>query len=342
MFGSRCSLCNGKLNSRKICKECGLDNSKSEKYYKINQSSCDNLPMTHVHEDVWQEEKSVRRKSKSVNQPRYSYQTSQPQKKKIKKIEADSSKKKGAMGGISVAIVIVSVIISLVSNLVDSNYIEPEMDYEEIYNPYEYLEQEHPLEGDTISYDLESGRYVVGVHIAPGNYWAEVQTSNDSVEITDNGNSIFLYTDMFYEEGMYLDDLRLFEGAIVTISAPYGIVLKTDNAQTGEMSAMAENFVTDGYKMYGYDEAEAGIDFEPGIYDLTTDANYSYVNLTIYDEDGSEWDFRSFDLGSDGIHGQYFRNVVIPEGAVISCEDAGVELIPSEWIWTTDYMEHYY
>ena len=94
--------------------------------------------------------------------------------------------------------------------------------------------------------------------------------------------------------------------------------------------------------MYGFDEAEAGIDFEPGIYDLSTDANYSYVNITIYDEGGSEWDFRSFDLGPDGGHGEYFRNVVIPEGAVISCEDVGVKLTPSEWIWTTDYLEHYY
>ncbi len=33
MFGKRCSLCGGKLNSRGICTECGLDNSKSDKNY---------------------------------------------------------------------------------------------------------------------------------------------------------------------------------------------------------------------------------------------------------------------------------------------------------------------
>jgi len=348
MFGSRCSLCNGKLNSRKICKECGLDNSKSEKYYKINQSSCDNLPMTHVHEDLWQEEKPSRRKSKSVtkteSQPRYSYQTSQSQKKTIKKIDANNTNKKGVLAGISTLIVIVSVIISLIGTLVDSNLISPEPDYsmEALYDPYEYLEAELPETGDACTYTLKSGQYVVGVHIAEGYYKASEMGGSDSVEVTDHKNGIYLYQYAFEGKDEYLDDLRLFNGAVVTITSSEGIRLDTENGQTGEMPALVDNFVTDSYKMYGYDEAEAGIDFEPGIYDLSTDANYSYIELTIYDEDGSEWEFRSYDLGSDGVHGPCFRNVVIPEGAIISCEDAGVELIPSEWIWTTDYMEHYY
>ena len=44
MFGKRCSLCGGKLNSRGICTECGLDNSKSDKNYRINRSDCDGMP----------------------------------------------------------------------------------------------------------------------------------------------------------------------------------------------------------------------------------------------------------------------------------------------------------
>ena len=50
MFGERCTLCGGKLDGKKVCKECGLDNSKSEKNYRINQSSCDGMPLTHVHD----------------------------------------------------------------------------------------------------------------------------------------------------------------------------------------------------------------------------------------------------------------------------------------------------
>ena len=331
MFGNRCSLCNGKLNSRKICKECGLDNSKSEKYYKINQSSCDNMPLTHVHEELWHEEKSLKRKT--VNQS---------QKKSVKKVKAEGTSKKGVMGGISVALVLISVMISLITNLIDSNYMEPDYGIEEMYDPYEYLEEELPEFGDTCTYTFCSGQYVVGVHIPAGYYEATMFNEADSIEVTDNMNGIYLYQNLFDGANEYLDDLRLFSGAVVTITSQEGIQLDTENGQTGEMPALAENFLTESYTMYGYDEAEAGIDFEAGIYDISTDDSYSYVNLTIYDEDGSEWDFRSFNLGEEGAHGTSFKNVVIPEGAIISCEDAGVKLVPSEWIWTTDYMEHYY
>ena len=338
MFGRRCSLCNGKLDSRNICKECGLDNSKSEKYYKINQSSCDDLPMTHVHEDDWQKTKKERKRQ-------YSYKSVRPKAKQKKQLStADDTKKKSTISVLVTLLVVVIGAIPTILGLFEDEteaWSEPEY-YEESYDPYAYLEQEHPAEGDTLSYTLTSGQYVVGVHIAPGNYYAEVMDVSDYVEVTDHMNSIYLYEYIEKEERDYLDDLRLFEGAVVTITSRDGIVLHTDNGQTGAMASLAENFVTDEYKMYSYNEAEAGVDFEPGIYDLYTDADYSYINLTIYDEGGAEWDFRTFDLGEHGIHGDCFRNVVIPEGAVISCEDAGVQLVPSEGIWTTDYMEHYY
>ena len=51
MFGKRCTLCGGKLDSHGVCKECGLDNNKNDKNYRVNQSSCDNQPLTHVHEE---------------------------------------------------------------------------------------------------------------------------------------------------------------------------------------------------------------------------------------------------------------------------------------------------
>lgn len=340
MFGRRCSLCNGKLDSRNICKECGLDNTKSEKYYKINQSNCDNLPLTHVHEETrpknkYKKNETIKKRvTKAASQQKYSNQQK-------------SSENKAKKSTISVLITLLLLVIGAIPTILGifenetHTSAEPEY-YEESYDPYAYLEQEHPEEGDTLSYTLTSGNFIVGVHIAPGNYYAEVMDVSDYVEVTDHDNSIYLYEYIEKEERDYLDDLRLFEGAVVTITSREGIVLHTDNGQTGAMSSPAENFLTETFKMYSYNEAEAGVDFEPGIYDLSTDADYSYVNLTIYDENGAEWDFRTFDLGEHGVHGTFFRNVVIPEGAIISCEDAGVELTPSEWIWTTDYMEHYY
>ena len=72
MFGKRCSLCGGKLNSNGICTECGLDNNKSDKNYRINQSECDHEPLTHVH--YGKNEKPE--KQPKPNTPRQSWQGS--------------------------------------------------------------------------------------------------------------------------------------------------------------------------------------------------------------------------------------------------------------------------
>ena len=47
MFGKKCSLCGGKV-VHGICTECGLNNKKQEQY-RPNQSSCDDMPLTHSH-----------------------------------------------------------------------------------------------------------------------------------------------------------------------------------------------------------------------------------------------------------------------------------------------------
>lgn len=47
----RCSLCGGKLVNNK-CVECGLDNSKSDTSYRVNESKCTHEPLTHVHHEA--------------------------------------------------------------------------------------------------------------------------------------------------------------------------------------------------------------------------------------------------------------------------------------------------
>ncbi len=65
----RCSLCDGKLNSNNICTFCGLDNSKSDRYARINQSNCDDAGFTHAHEDKdsGRREKSILKQSSNMN-----------------------------------------------------------------------------------------------------------------------------------------------------------------------------------------------------------------------------------------------------------------------------------
>ena len=355
MFGRRCSLCNGKLDSKKVCKECGLDNSKSEKYYRINQSNCDDLPLTHVHEDTWDEnsekkiykkaekpkgfDKTARKSTNAKSQNKYNYQwdASTVRNKKDKK----EKRQNGSIGRIIGILVVVLGLIpsvgSLFESLTDSSH--ESVEYE--YNPYENLDWGHPDEGEYVTYSLESGEYIVGIHIAEGDYEAFVNDDFDVVQVNDLRNNLYLYEYQDKEKN-YLNDLRLFYGAKVTIYTDTEITLESYNAQPENMTPMIENPIKDSYILETGYEAKAGLDLEAGVYDIHTDADYAYFTLTIVEEDGTEWEqYGYFEIGADTDKGEYFYNLVLPEGAKIYCEEGDMELIPSEMIGDYDYS-HYY
>ena len=130
MFGKRCTLCGGKLDSNNICKECGLNNNLSEKNYKVNQNQCDDMPLTHVHEESekkrkWQKPKTEKKKS---------FQ------KKSTASEYDKFKKGKWTKKIVFIIVLFSIFGSIVSILISigSAIFSDSESYEE-RNPYEVL-----------------------------------------------------------------------------------------------------------------------------------------------------------------------------------------------------------
>ena len=70
MRGRKCSLCGGRLNHNNICIECGLDNTKSDADYNMNQSTAEYGELTHTHHSTqthsW-EAKTVQRSVKAQN-----------------------------------------------------------------------------------------------------------------------------------------------------------------------------------------------------------------------------------------------------------------------------------
>ena len=183
MFGKRCSLCGGKLNSNGICTECGLDNNKSDKNYRINQSECDHEPLTHVHHG--KNEKPE--KQSKPNTPRQSWQgstttysgntgstgsTGSTGRKKSGK-----NKKPGRIISKIIAVIVIfnvffGIFQPLVSDILDdaiSGYQENTEDYTRS-DPYENVTKELPADGESVSFELTSGDYVAGVHISEGNY----------------------------------------------------------------------------------------------------------------------------------------------------------------------------
>lgn len=353
MFGKRCTLCGGRLDGRLICTECGLNNSKSEKYYKVNKSSCDGQPLTHVHEDTGKRDKSTDKRkpeSRQKNQQKrgpeqYTWQDAPG--------NAGKRKKAGWVGKLVTAFVVMSIAGTVIGSLVGvftdgfseygDSYEEPDPYETALENGYELSEY-----GEDLELRLTSGKYIVGVHIPEGSYRAEEMEEYDAVKINDPERSIYLYEYPAKEGDSYLDDLRLFEGAFVEITAQDAVTLTTGNAQPLESM---ENPLTKEYEFEGDIKKTAGTDFEAGVYDLQAIQGAGEVKIDIYDESDEDSPFATENIyiGENSSDGLAYKNVIIPEGAELTVEDytegEGERLIldmtPSPAIESEDYLETY-
>ena len=361
MFGKRCSLCGGKLNSNGICTECGLDNNKSDKNYRINQSECDHEPLTHVHYD--KNEKPA--KPPKPNTPRQytksqTWQNNQGQSwqgstttysgntESIGRKKAGRKKKPGRIISKIIAVIVIfnvffGIFQPLVSDILDdaiSGYQENTEDYTRS-DPYEHVTKELPAEGESVSFELTSGDYVVGVHIPEGNYQADVSYDYDTVQVDDWDNGFYLYEYAGRTDGDYLDDLRLYNGAIVHISSQTTITLYSDNAQT-------ENILYEDNPLAGQEpvvvkkDLTVGPDLPAGVYDLTLVSGEGSVDVDIYTEYGESMETKNLYLGENCTDGKEYKNLVLPKNAQITLDDnMELRLTPSEKVSTTDYYEYY-
>ena len=368
MFGKRCSLCGGKLNSSGICTECGLDNNKSDKNYRINQSDCDGMPLTHVHE-----EKEKHRPDRKADHGKINHRETDYKKRDYGNSGKETSRKR------TVAfeqrneqtnrrrplkiVVLVIIVIAVLGNLYDEYKYDIKYAIEDAvqgvfqdtesqtandtdesdYDHYQYVTREIPAEGESADYELSSGNYVVGVEIPEGIYTVTPKDDYDTVQIDDPENSIYLYE---YTEGKKdkIEDVRLYKGAVLTLRCKTTEKLHTDNAQdidtpetAGQSNPLAESVEIKGQKVL-----TAGKDFEPGIYDLDRISGDGDVKITIYSEEQEEMNSWSQYLSEDGIDGETFHYLVIPENAVVEVsEDLKIKLTPAETIASTDYYSFY-
>ncbi len=337
----RCSLCGGKLNGQNICTECGLNNSKSDKNYKINQSSCDSRPLTHVHQEEQKRAKETGTSERSVQ--RMPRQQTGP-------VKAGNQKRSGKNNGarimaiVSVCLMLSGILVPLIQELAIHGDSEPDSEYEET-DPYEYVEREIPEEGSTEEYILGRGEYVVGVHIPEGNYTADAGDDLDVVQVEDPANGIYLYEYMDKEEGNYLDDLRLYRGAHVMIETDSVMRLSTGNARITEMYGI-KNPWKENIQITGERAAEAGKDFVPGVYDAKALEGSGTLEVMLCMGDGEdseeECTVRQFYFSEDD-HTEY-KNLVLAEGMRLVLEDAeaaAVSLTSSETIESTEYDQYY-
>ena len=343
MFGRRCTLCGGKLDSHNICTECGLDNNKSEKNYRINQSNCDDLPLTHVHTETYQE---PRREEPRRTAPKSSAAKERQPRPQRQQIYTGQKKRSGCMT--CVVVLIVAVVILVLVGLLAGRVFESGTEYGSYSvesDPYAYVEEELPETGESVEFQLTSGRYIVGLHIPSGKYAADPKGEYDSIQVRDSDQGIYLYEyrgDTASKES-FLNDLRLYPGAVVTISARTPVPFTSDNAQTEELKAGMDNPLTQTVEVGEDQMLEAGLDFEPGTYDIQVTSGSGSVNIAVPDETGETWGETYLSMGGDyGSDGTLYQNYIFPEGSTIHCDEGiRVTLTPSKMIQSENYYEDY-
>ena len=373
MFGKRCSLCGGKLNSSGICTECGLDNSKSDKNYRINRSACDGMPLTHVHEENEKHRPDRKADHREINHKETNHKKRDYGKQGYRMNESDMTGKKRRKHVQTpditnrrrpLKIVILAIIvIAVLGNLYEEHKYDIEYavgdavqgvfqdtgdqktnDTDETdYDHYQYVTREIPKKGEHADYELASGNYVAGVEIPEGIYTVTPKDDYDTVQIDDPENSIYLYE---YTEGKKdkIEDIRLYKGAHLTLNCRTTVKLHTDNAQDVETMETAgqSNPLTESVDIKGKKTLTAGRDLEPGIYDLSRVSGAGNVDVIIYSDEQEEINSWSQCLSEDGIDGETFHYLVIPENATMEVsEDLKIRLTPSEQIASTDYYGFY-
>lgn len=369
-FRERCSLCGGKLDGNKICTECGLDNSKSEKNYHINQSSCDGQPLTHEHHSKYYSGSTDSQKGQkgTRQQTRDMQNRKQRTQKKNKRpetgrtyntyIENGEKARKSGNRRIILTIIIIGIVIvfSSVIPLLEqfiseqdsgsasysSDYYDDNYDYDYDYDPYANVTREEPTGGERYSEQFSQGDYVVGTHIPEGTYTMTGDGENYislSVEDRENGIYLFEITD---SETTSADDIRLFTGAVVTISEGGYVTLSADNAQTDKMAGQP-NPLTGTVRVSEGETLTAGKDFPAGVYDITAAEGYGSPDITIYDQDGNAISTLYPRISDSSGAESTFRNAVLPEGAVFenTNKNLEIELVPSEKISSEDYLGYY-
>lgn len=373
MFGKRCSLCGGKLNSRGICTECGLDNSKSDKNYRINRSDCDGMPLTHVHEEKEKHRPDRKADHREINHKEINHKKRDYGKQGYRMNESDMTGKKrrkyvqtpditNRRRPLKIVILAI-IVIAVLGNLYEEHKYDIEYavgdavqgvfqdtgdqktnDTDETdYDHYQYVTREIPKEGESADYELASGNYVAGVEIPEGIYTVTPQDDYDTVQIDDPENSIYLYE---YTEGKKdkIKDIRLYKGAHLTLNCRTTVKLHTDNAQDVEAMETAgqSNPLTESVDIKGQKTLTAGRNLEPGIYDLSRVSGAGNVDVIIYSDEQEEINSWSQCLSEDGIDGETFHYLVIPENATMEVsEDLKIRLTPSEQIASTDYYGFY-
>ncbi len=211
---------------------------------------------------------------------------------------------------------------------------------------YEFVERELPESGEDFETELRQGEYLVGVHLPEGAYTAELQEGNGNFSVDDFKNGIYLWqafgTDTEYDEAEYMEDIRLYQGARISVTDGVVLKLRTENGQTEQMEA-TDNPLTKDVSLKKDETMAVGEDCPAGVYDLSAkkEDTWALLRCRIPDESYEDGYYeRSYWISGEEWDDRY-RNIYLSEGMEITAEESPLVLTPSETVGTGDYDEYY-
>ena len=338
----RCQLCGGKLVDN-ICTECGLDNSKNDSNYVTNQYRCEDEPLTHVHsssEDAYSGKTMTKEQSQKIRGEK-------KETKKDKRKDGQSKKPKKKISSVKIIkiVIVVSLLWALFSGLFSfvTSLFQSDSDYgtEEDYDPYWNEQTEIPVDGENFTTDIGSGYYKGGIHIPEGVYTVEVVNGTGGFSLKDWDNSIFQYfsSDEVSEK---MEDVRIHNGALITVNANVVLRFTTQNAQPLLETVLNEN--TETVTLTPGKELVGGVDLPVGSYDVVcVEGEGSFVYEYI------DWDNQTYedsiDMDAEGTYSvDQFANLVIQDGqkiAISSDSAITINLVPSTVVSAEGYDDYY-
>lgn len=358
-MAGRCSLCGSRLNNG-VCEFCGLNNRMYDRDYKKNP-----YHMQAPAANTGTRKSAVGQRRSAQQQIRGLPGT--------QKAAGDHARPKASVSGTAkyraVTLIIVFVVIvfmfapvllqigrtifdsgsspegdSWLTGIEDifSNDSDDSRSYDD-YDPYAYVTREIPETGSTYETTVGDGVYQVGIHLPEGIYRAKLEGEGGSLQISDAENgiyeSIWFGEDEEYAEVTEADNLRLYNGAQITLNGGALLLFTTSNAQPLAQETTANPLTEPVVPDEG--TYTAGDDVIPeGIYDVILEDSDRYASFSLdltYPDGSSEYLWSYYDSGfSEG----RIRNVILPAGTEIIFSGDPVEFVPSEGYFEMDYAEY--
>ena len=216
---------------------------------------------------------------------------------------------------------------------------------------YSLVTRELSETGESYSVTLEAGFYKVGVHIPEGKYTMEIEAGECNFIVLDEENTINIHGNVTagepdgetgYITSDVMNDLWLYEGAILRISDTAKITFRSDNAQLPLIYETNPNSKSDTYS----EKFIVGKDYNipEGTYDITCVDGTGELKISLGGIGYREIvDIEDFMMSEDGtVHAKTYKNVVLTDGTIVEPEEGmKIMLTPSESIESKDYEDYY-